>query len=146
MVELLTGVDNAIGARLRAFIAHSHPLCFVLRVQAVVDFAVRRSNGTIVDSSSTLQCGPLEIAIGLKFCVRVWERAVKTMRVGERARFFCQPKVSVPIFLLAECVFGDNIKTLCIACSPVHSRLRTTGDYSTSTETGEARQHTSAHS
>ena len=41
--------------------------------------------------------GPFELLIGREFKLSVWEEMVKTMRVGEIARFICPFEVFVVI-------------------------------------------------
>ncbi|XP_036372704.1 AH receptor-interacting protein [Megalops cyprinoides] len=51
-------------------------------------------NGTVLDDSRTMggQCKPMELILGKKFKLPVWERVVVTMREGEVAEFTCDTK------------------------------------------------------
>ena len=49
----------------------------------------------ILDDSRTLGTGPFELLVGREFKLGIWEDMVKTMRVGEVARFECPFKVYV---------------------------------------------------
>eukprot|EP00045_Choanoeca_perplexa_P011287 m.118840 g.118840 ORF g.118840 m.118840 type:complete len:326 (+) comp15577_c0_seq3:73-1050(+) len=56
--------------------------------KAVFHFkTVRSDTQAIVDDSRTLYNGPFELRFGKQFLLPVWEDAVKTMKIGEVARF-----------------------------------------------------------
>eukprot|EP00730_Choanoeca_flexa_P015590 TRINITY_DN7192_c0_g1_i2.p1 TRINITY_DN7192_c0_g1~~TRINITY_DN7192_c0_g1_i2.p1 ORF type:complete len:331 (+),score=58.40 TRINITY_DN7192_c0_g1_i2:34-1026(+) len=48
----------------------------------------RKDTENIVDDSRKMHLGPFELRIGKKFLLPVWEDAVKTMQIGEIARFY----------------------------------------------------------
>lgn len=64
--------------------------------QATFHFRTLRSDdeGAILDDSRT-RGKPMELIIGKKFKLPVWETIVCTMREGEIAQFLCDVKVSV---------------------------------------------------
>ena len=43
----------------------------------------------VIDDSRTMGTGPFELLIGREFKLSVWEELVRSMRVGEVARFLC---------------------------------------------------------
>ncbi len=43
----------------------------------------------VIDDSRTMGTGPFELLIGREFKLCVWEELVRSMRVGEVARFLC---------------------------------------------------------
>ena len=47
----------------------------------------------LIDDTRTLHSGPFELLIDREFKVKVWENAVKTMKIKEVARFGCEFKV-----------------------------------------------------
>ncbi|KAM9314657.1 AH receptor-interacting protein [Pholidichthys leucotaenia] len=51
-------------------------------------------DGTVLDDSRTMggRCKPMELILGKKFKLVVWERVVVTMRQGEIAEFTCETK------------------------------------------------------
>ncbi|XP_008315319.1 AH receptor-interacting protein [Cynoglossus semilaevis] len=51
-------------------------------------------DGTVLDDSRTMggRCKPMELILGKKFKLAVWERVVITMRRGEIAEFTCDTK------------------------------------------------------
>lgn len=53
-------------------------------------------DGTMLDDSRTMGGlnKPMELILGKKFKLAVWERVVITMRQGEIAEFTCDTKVS----------------------------------------------------
>lgn len=61
-----------------------------------VKFHYRTSlcDGTVLDDSRTVECQnkPMELIMGKKFKLPVWERIVTTMREGEIAEFTCDAK------------------------------------------------------
>jgi len=63
-----------------------------------VKFHYRTSlcDGTVLDDSRTMggQSKPMELILGKKFKLPVWEQVVITMREGEIADFTCDVKVS----------------------------------------------------
>lgn len=62
-----------------------------------VKFHYRSSlcDGTVLDDSRTMggKSKPMELILGKKFKLPVWERVVSTMRVCEIAEFTCDVKV-----------------------------------------------------
>ena len=54
---------------------------------------------TIVDDSRTMGTGPFELLVGREFKLSVWEELVKTMKIGEVARFTCPFEVWLKIQL-----------------------------------------------
>lgn len=48
---------------------------------------------SVIDDTRTLGTGPFELLIGREFKLSIWEEMLKTMRVGEIARFKCPFKV-----------------------------------------------------
>ena len=78
------------------------------RVQAVLHFRTFKlqQDGSlekgdleesVIDDTRTMATGPFELLIGREFKLSVWEEMVKTMRVGEIARFICPFEVFVVI-------------------------------------------------
>lgn len=75
-------------------------LClFVVSVSHQVVFHYRTSlcDGTVLDDSRTMggRSKPMELIMGKKFKLAVWERIVITMIKGEIAEFTCDTKVRV---------------------------------------------------
>lgn len=54
----------------------------------------------VLDDSRTLGTGPFELLVGRKFKLGIWEDMVKTMRVGEIARFKCPFKVGCTVWVV----------------------------------------------
>lgn len=54
----------------------------------------------VIDDSRTLGAGPFELLVGREFKLHVWEDMVKSMRIGEIARFKCPNKVSPSLPLI----------------------------------------------
>lgn len=52
-------------------------------------------DGTVLDDSRTMggQSKPMELILGKKFKLAVWESIIITMRQGEIAEFLCDTKV-----------------------------------------------------
>ena len=48
---------------------------------------------SVIDDSRAMGSDPFELLVGREFKLEVWEEVVKTMRVGEVARFRCPFKV-----------------------------------------------------
>lgn len=64
-------------------------------LQAVFHFRVERGDDNrLLDDSRELALGPFELRLGKGFALGVWEDMVKTMSVGEKARFTVKPDVS----------------------------------------------------
>lgn len=59
----------------------------------------------MLDDSRTEECQnkPMELIMGKKFKLPVWERIVMTMREGEIAEFTCDVKVSIA-YSQFECI------------------------------------------
>lgn len=55
-------------------------------------------DGKVLDDSRTMggRSKPMELILGKKFKLAVWERVVITMKRGEVAEFTCDDKVSEP--------------------------------------------------
>ena len=49
----------------------------------------------LIDSTHDMGIGPFELLMGREFKLPVWEEMVKTMKVGEVARFGCEYSVSI---------------------------------------------------
>eukprot|EP01136_Pigoraptor_vietnamica_P023064 Opistho-1_new@6319 len=64
------------------------PLCDK-GAKAVIHFVAYRDDGVKVDSSREMRLGPFELRMGKEFCVKAWEPAVRSMRIGEKALFHC---------------------------------------------------------
>ena len=62
---------------------------------------------SVVDDTRTMATGPFELLIGREFKLNVWEEMVKTMRVGEIARFRCPFEV----FVVIECIYNCDLIT-----------------------------------
>ena len=58
------------------------------------DSLVPPERDEVIDDTRTLGNGPFELLMGCEFKLDVWYDMVKTMRVGEVARFTCPFKVS----------------------------------------------------
>uniref|UniRef100_W5MIX5 peptidylprolyl isomerase n=1 Tax=Lepisosteus oculatus TaxID=7918 RepID=W5MIX5_LEPOC len=56
------------------------------------------SDGTVLDDSRSMggRCKPMELILGKKFKLAVWETIISTMREGEIAEFACDTKVLPP--------------------------------------------------
>lgn len=67
--------------------------------QVVFHYRTSLCDGTVLDDSRTMGgCNkPMELILGKKFKLAVWERVVITMRKGEISEFTCDTKVSGPI-------------------------------------------------
>lgn len=52
----------------------------------------------VIDDTRVLGTGPFELLIGRDFKLAVWEEMVKTMAVGEVARFTCPFQVSSTLY------------------------------------------------
>lgn len=71
---------------------------FVLRYlihQVVFHYRTSLCDGTVLDDSRTMggRSKPMELILGKKFKLAVWERVVITMKEGEMAEFTCDTKV-----------------------------------------------------
>ena len=78
----------------------SDPIC---GPQATFHYRTLRSDeeGTVLDDSRV--CGkPMELIIGKKFKLPVWETIVRTMREGEISQFCCDVKVPDALCLPAS--------------------------------------------
>lgn len=79
-------------------LAEALHLCLIFPVapQATFHFRTLHSDGegSMLDDSRT-RGKPMELIIGKKFKLPVWETIVCTMREGEIAQFLCDVKVSV---------------------------------------------------
>lgn len=64
--------------------------------QATFHFRTLHSDpeGSVIDDSRA-RGKPMELIIGKKFKLPVWETIVRTMREGETAQFLCDVKVTV---------------------------------------------------
>ncbi len=64
--------------------------------QVVFHYRTSLCDGTVLDDSRTMggRCKPMELILGKKFKLAVWERVVITMRQGEISEFTCDTQVS----------------------------------------------------
>eukprot|EP01137_Pigoraptor_chileana_P013947 Opistho-2@68029 len=69
------------------------PVC-AKGAKAVIHYVAYRDDGTKVDSSYEMRLGPFELRMGKEFCIKAWEPAVKSMRIGEKAVFNCTSEYS----------------------------------------------------
>lgn len=67
-----------------------------LLYQVVFHYRTSLCDGTVLDDSRTMggHSKPMELILGKKFKLAVWERVVITMRRGEVSEFTCDTKVS----------------------------------------------------
>lgn len=58
-------------------------------------------DGTVLDDSKAADCHskPMELIMGKKFKLPVWEQIVTTMREGEISEFTCDIKVCIAIMV-----------------------------------------------
>lgn len=63
--------------------------------QVIFHYRTSLCDGTVLDDSRTMGCcsKPMELILGKKFKLAVWERVVITMRQSEIAEFTCDTKV-----------------------------------------------------
>lgn len=63
--------------------------------QVVFHYRTSRCDGQVLDDSRTMgnHSKPMELILGKKFKLAVWERVVITMRPGEVSEFTCDTKV-----------------------------------------------------
>lgn len=71
-------------------------LIIFLFYQVVFHYRTSQCDGTVLDDSRTMGgCSkPMELILGKKFKLAVWEAVIITMREGEIAEFTCDTKVS----------------------------------------------------
>lgn len=64
--------------------------------QVVFHYRTSLCDGKVLDDSRTMggRSKPMELILGKKFKLAVWERVVITMRQGELSEFTCDTKVS----------------------------------------------------
>lgn len=64
--------------------------------QVVFHYRTSLCDGKVLDDSRTMggRSKPMELILGKKFKLAVWERVVITMKQGEVAEFTCDNKVS----------------------------------------------------
>eukprot|EP01135_Chromosphaera_perkinsii_P008728 Nk52_evm61s1444 gene=Nk52_evmTU61s1444 len=62
--------------------------------KALFDFVVYNPDGEVVDDTKDEGFIPLEFRMGKAFCVKAFDLAIPTMKIGEVARFFCDEKNS----------------------------------------------------
>lgn len=69
--------------------------------QVIFHYRTSLCDGTVLDDSRTMggHCKPMELILGKKFKLAVWERLVITMRKGEIAEFTCEIKVGELVIL-----------------------------------------------
>lgn len=74
--------------------------------------------GSVVDDSRLMGCGPFELLVGREFKLAVWEEMLQTMLVGEVARFYCPfqavveyPRVSAALRTLAKTKAGESVES-----------------------------------
>ncbi|XP_056136122.1 AH receptor-interacting protein [Lampris incognitus] len=67
-------------------------------------------DGTVLDDSRTMggRCKPMELILGKKFKLAVWERVVITMREGEVAEFTCDTKHTALYPLVSQSLRNIN--------------------------------------
>lgn len=67
-----------------------------LCVQVMFHYRTSLCDGTVLDDSRNMagKSNPMELILGKKFKLPVWECVVTTMKVGEVAEFTCDVKVS----------------------------------------------------
>ena len=82
-------------------------------IQAVLHFRTLRlqqdgsvEEGDVLDDTRKMVTGPFELLMGREFKLGVWEEMVKTMRIGEIARFKCPFKVCMVVVYLDFCVLS----------------------------------------
>lgn len=83
-------------------------------IQAILHFRTLKlqqdgslEEGDVLDDTRKMVTGPFELLMGREFKLGVWEEMVKTMRIGEVARFRCPFKVCIMVLYLIpriECV------------------------------------------
>lgn len=63
--------------------------------QVIFHYRTSLCDGTVLDDSRTMggRSKPMELILGKKFKLAVWERVVITMRSGEISEFTCDTKV-----------------------------------------------------
>lgn len=76
-------------------VLHSIPSIFQ---QVIFHYRSSLCDGTVLDDSRTMggRNKPMELILGKKFKLAVWERVIATMREGEVADFTCDVKVGRP--------------------------------------------------
>eukprot|EP00163_Fabomonas_tropica_P013184 TRINITY_DN2466_c0_g1_i1.p1 TRINITY_DN2466_c0_g1~~TRINITY_DN2466_c0_g1_i1.p1 ORF type:complete len:136 (+),score=17.41 TRINITY_DN2466_c0_g1_i1:265-672(+) len=60
---------------------------FTDKAKVVFDYTISTVKGQKLDSSSDPHCGPFELILGKEFLLPVWEQCIRTMKIGERAKF-----------------------------------------------------------
>jgi len=75
--------------------------------QVVFHYRTALCDGTVLDDSRTMggQAKPMELILGKKFKLAVWERVVITMRTGEVADFTCSIQVSPEVAALGYILY-----------------------------------------
>lgn len=75
------------------FTAICHAPCVLHKV--VFHYRTSRCDGKVLDDSRKMgsHSKPMELILGKKFKLAVWERVVVTMRPGEVSEFTCDTKV-----------------------------------------------------
>lgn len=70
-------------------------LSVCLFLQVTFHYRTSLCDGTVLDDSRTMggKSKPMELILGKKFKLPVWERVIITMREGEIAEFTCDVKV-----------------------------------------------------
>lgn len=76
-------------------------------IQAILHFRTLKlqqdgslEEGDVLDDTRKMVTGPFELLMGREFKLGVWEEMVKTMRIGEVARFRCPFKVCIMVLHL----------------------------------------------
>lgn len=71
------------------------PSIMCLCHQVVFHYRTSLCDGTVLDDSRMMggRSKPMELILGKKFKLAVWERVIISMRPGEISEFTCEPKV-----------------------------------------------------
>ena len=51
--------------------------------------------GNIIDDTRTLSSGPFKLLIGREFKLKLWEKVIRMMKVGEVCKFTCPYEVQL---------------------------------------------------
>lgn len=82
-------------------------------------------DGTVLDDSRTMggHSKPMELILGKKFKLAVWERVVITMKQSEIAEFTCDTKVSELAIWDGEAVFVLSVPFTVSVLPSAHSTV-----------------------
>jgi len=73
-----------------------HEVGWVKGAKVTVDWSCRiHGERECLESSDRLAQGSFELRVGREFLVEAWEKCLKTMKLGEKARFVCSALMSV---------------------------------------------------